>query len=330
VNGRESGIALPMALFTLAVLSGLVAGVFVFVLYSHRSGTALSGLEEAQYQAEGAAYRSLEFWDPAYLADLPPGSSVESVLGDPRGTSRVTAFGEGIFLLEGAFAGSRGAHRVVGISARLVAPSLVLNRALSTGSSVSIDAGAAVTMTNPGEESSCGPAGEGSREDFGASAYESFDEWAGRAGAVLVGGVTLSPHPSFSSLGCDATDPLNWGDPLGGSSCSGYFPARLVTGDLIVQGGMGQGVLVVGGSLTMSAGFHYRGLIIVRGGLTTAGSTAEGAMQVQDSLGAGISIGAGSEIRYSPCWLNRALLRYGTLAALTRRAWIQLYGDVSH
>lgn len=315
-----------MAVLTMAVLSGLLGAVFLLVLYSHRSGVALVASDQAQYLAEEAAHRSLDAWEPSVLVGFPPGTTATAqsglILG---GESRVTAFGDGIFLFQGSVGGKLGSRRTVGLTARLIPPSVVIDRALSTDAPVSIQAGASVTMTNASEEALCGPLGVGLREAFEVDSLEPFDTWAGRAGTVFNGGITLVPRPSFSSLGCDATDPLNWGDPRGGSTCTGHFPAVLVRGDLIVQGGTGQGVLAVEGHVTLGAGFMYRGLIIVQGGLDASDVMIEGAVQVSGPSGVGVVVGEGTSIRYSPCALNRALVRFGAVRPLDRRAWVQLY-----
>ena len=56
------------------------------------------------------------------------------------------------------------------------------------------------------------------------------------------------------------------------SLCQSYFPIIYRNGNLKVQDGRGQGVLLVEGDLEVRGNFEFTGLVIVRGELSTNGT----------------------------------------------------------
>jgi hypothetical protein len=82
----------------------------------------------------------------------------------------------------------------------------------------------------------------------------------------------LAPSVTDDDL-CDISDPTNWGDPLNDDEpCTNYFPIIYVAGDLTVNTGVGQGLLLVDGDLNAQGNFTFYGIVIVRGRLRTSGS----------------------------------------------------------
>src|SRR5438046_10547507 len=69
--------------------------------------------------------------------------------------------------------------------------------------------------------------------------------------------------------------PANWGDPnraTPAGACETYFPTIHVLGDLRVNTGSGQGVLLVDGDFTVAGNFAFTGVVIARGGLKMTGT----------------------------------------------------------
>lgn len=67
-----------------------------------------------------------------------------------------------------------------------------------------------------------------------------------------------------------ANTPTNWGDPIDRSSpCAARAPVIFAPGDLTIDGGVGQGVLLVTGHLVIAGAFMFSGQIVVRGGMET-------------------------------------------------------------
>jgi hypothetical protein len=97
----------------------------------------------------------------------------------------------------------------------------------------------------------------------------SWQELATRADVRLAAGSHVAPGPVVAGSRC-VDDASNWGDPADtASSCSTRRPVVLVPGDLTIDGGRGQGVLLVDGRLVITGAFTYSGQIVVRRGIET-------------------------------------------------------------
>lgn len=79
----------------------------------------------------------------------------------------------------------------------------------------------------------------------------------------------ISPTPSVAGAQC-VPAVTNWGDPSRpGSACGNRAPLVYVAGDLTIEGGAGQGVLLVDGHLTVTGAFTYSGQIVATHGIET-------------------------------------------------------------
>ena len=164
-------------------------------------------------------------------------------------------------------------------------------------------------------------------------------DWASLTSLATKTGFALSNpkvDPSFNGDGsCNTGDVENWGDPLNpGSTCGGYFPIIYAPGDLVLNGGVGQGILLVEGDLSVQGKFEFYGIVIVRGKLKTQGGGANaihfrGALMVanvgpvdDDNKN---DIGGNAKIQYSSCAVQRAATSAGRGAQLRSRGWLQLF-----
>lgn len=122
--------------------------------------------------------------------------------------------------------------------------------------------------------------------------------------AVVTVSSTGTPAPAEALGACLSEEPWMWGDPDGPfRPCGSELPMRGSTGDVQVAGGVGQGLLVVDGDLTLTGSRLY-GMVIVRGTLRLDGAaTLEGMALTRD----GLEIGSGSALRASACWAVRVL-----------------------
>jgi hypothetical protein len=119
----------------------------------------------------------------------------------------------------------------------------------------------------------------------------------------VVGAGTPGPVESFGA--CAVDEAWSWGGrDHPGPPCGSHLPLRSAQGDLVVQGGVGQGVLVVDGDLTFTSGARYHGLVLVRGVLRLDGAATLQGMAIALE---GAHVGAGSRIGASACWALRAL-----------------------
>lgn len=148
------------------------------------------------------------------------------------------------------------------------------------------------------------------------------------ASKQLPGGNYQQIWPRLKADGtCDTAHPRNWGDPLTPSACGNYFPIIHVNGDLTVNTGIGQGLLLVDGDLEAQGGFEFYGIVIVRGRLRTAGTGNKftGGLLAANVLLDNNSLTGNVELAYSSCAVLRAQQAAGVGAPLRSRGWMQVF-----
>ena len=113
-----------------------------------------------------------------------------------------------------------------------------------------------------------------------------------------------TPAPQERGGLCITEDVWNWGDPdRPNDPCGHHFVTIFAEGDLATVGGAGQGLLVVTGDADL-LDTRFNGLVIVGGRLTLRGvATVRGLVR---AVG-GASVGTGASIIGSACWAAAAL-----------------------
>ena len=152
--------------------------------------------------------------------------------------------------------------------------------------------------------------------------------------------VVTSDNPAATAPAYTATVPprcntavqTNWGEPvLKTDPCFNYFPIIYHQGDLKLQGGRGQGILLVEGDLTATGGMVFYGPVFVTGTLSTAGNSGQGAKFFGGVIAGNVALddltklAGGALVSYSSCAIHRALQNSATPMALAERSWVQLY-----
>ncbi len=132
-----------------------------------------------------------------------------------------------------------------------------------------------------------------------------------------------SPSPAGTPWACDPDDPWNWGSPSGDRpACATYRPFVAAGGDLVVEGGEGQGVLAVRGDLELR-GTRFEGLVMAGGRVLLRGDARiVGAIQAGD----GVAVEPGARWVPDACRTYLALLAAPSLRwprLLPRGAWIR-------
>jgi hypothetical protein len=122
----------------------------------------------------------------------------------------------------------------------------------------------------------------------------------------------------------------NWGAPLDPASpCHDYFPIIYREGNLHLNDGNGQGILLVEGNLELNGNLQFFGIVIVTGDLTKTNGTANinGMMIVhgQGDLGEQ-EVNGTPVIQYSSCAVKRAAEQNPLtgLVPVFARSWIDL------
>ena len=152
--------------------------------------------------------------------------------------------------------------------------------------------------------------------------------------------VVTSDNPAATAPAYTATVPprcntavqTNWGEPvLKTDPCFNYFPIIYHQGNLKLQGGRGQGILLVEGDLTATGGMVFYGPVFVTGTLSTAGNSGQGAKFFGGVIAGNVALddltklAGGALVSYSSCAIHRALQNSATPMALAERSWVQLY-----
>lgn len=128
---------------------------------------------------------------------------------------------------------------------------------------------------------------------------------------------------------CNKNDPNNFGAPNDPTHpCHDYFPVIHAPGNLQLNTGNGQGILIVDGDLELAGHVNFFGVVIVRGSFRIRG-TGQGTGKISGTV---IALGGGAidtesttlgdaQVSYDSCSIDRAL---GSLAVrpFSDRAWI--------
>ncbi len=140
------------------------------------------------------------------------------------------------------------------------------------------------------------------------------------------------PAYSGNPQKCDTSVMTNWGEPtLKTDPCFDYFPIIYRNGNLKLQGGRGQGILLVEGDLTATGGMVFYGPVYVTGTLSTSGNSGQGAKFFGGVIAGNVALddltklAGGALVSYSSCAIKRALQGSATPAPLQERSWMQLY-----
>lgn len=159
---------------------------------------------------------------------------------------------------------------------------------------------------------------------------------------IAVANITL-PAGNYNGMApveddgvCDRTEPMNWGDPNDPTgACHYYWPIIYSPGDVTLNTGGGQGILIVAGNLQLGGNFEFTGLVFVFGALKTVGSGNKvvGSVNVLGSSPDESELdntGAGStRLQLSSCAIERAYMyndRFARPIPLSERKFVDLSG----
>jgi hypothetical protein len=163
---------------------------------------------------------------------------------------------------------------------------------------------------------------------------EDFDKLKTLATLIVSSGNPPATGPVHVGLPprCDKSVESNWGEPaIQTDPCSNYFPIIYHNGNLSLQGGRGQGILLVEGDLTATGGMVFYGPVFVSGTFSTAGNKNQGAKFYGGVIAGNVllddtnKLSGQALVSYSSCAVRRALQNSSTPAALAERSWVQVY-----
>lgn len=164
-----------------------------------------------------------------------------------------------------------------------------------------------------------------------------FDELKKLATLILASDNPAATGPEYTAtlpVRCDTGVETNWGEPipaLATDPCFDYFPIIYHNGNLKLQGGRGQGILLVEGDLTATGGMVFFGPVFVTGTLSTSGNSGQGAKFYGGVIAGNVALddltklAGGALVSYSSCAVKRALANSATPTPFAERSWVQLY-----
>lgn len=175
----------------------------------------------------------------------------------------------------------------------------------------------------------------GSLNQLGAVTWTSLAAHASHflpATAIVTPTARLTSGPGVAQ--CDTAAADNWGDPSRATPCANRFVIVHALGDLIMDGGAGQGVILGEGDVELRNGAQFFGLVLTRDDVIASigNNRVWGAVVASDirraiSPGPGdlTAIAGGTQIVYSSCALDMAFLGVAPLRREAKRSWARLY-----
>lgn len=323
--GGEDGIALFLTLVALAILSVLAVAGFFLARLDLASGRNLREGVRALAQAESGVSGAIKMWNSAAFDSLAPGS--DTVLSEPplpgwSNRRTVTHLNGDLFLLRSEAlrvhsTGDTLARREVAAFLRVASPEPVVRAALSVTDSLFTGPGTLISGidTIPPGWTGCGPP---DTARAGILMADSASLVRGCPGPGCLSGVPpLMQDFTFTAPVADLLGGVSYTQLAGHSdlTVSGtpfVMPAPSThaivhsRGDLVLAGGVGKGILLVDGDLTLRGGAEFAGLVRVQGTLYSGpgGGILMGAVRAGQ---ADLRTGAGLlKIAYSACVLRRA------------------------
>ena len=284
-------------LYFLVVCALLVAALFFVQRTMARGTRSTTAGVQLLAGAQRAVYNALAQWDGITRAQQVVGTTTHSTRleGVTSIDVYVTRLSMRVFSLIAQARTSDGIARRVELLVRAPFGMRAAGGALTSAVNVSIGAGVRFLA----DSGLCGDRGPtvilapdatlsvdpmipptdrpAARIDSAASDSATYLRLAGAwwSDAVAAADVQLARDAHVTSspvvvAGSCANTPANWGDPVDRSSaCGTRVPVIFAPGDLTIDGGVGQGVLLVGGHLVIAGAFTFSGQIVVRGGMET-------------------------------------------------------------
>ena len=139
-----------------------------------------------------------------------------------------------------------------------------------------------------------------------------FDQLRRRPPSFFVGTTSLSPSPSTtgSPAVCNRTLASNWGEPTATVPlCGSYSPIIYAPGDLSLNNGRGQGILLVEGDLHVAGNFTFAGIVITKGAFDASHGTNNiyGTVLSSNAALDDITMAGTPQVQFSTCAVSRAL-----------------------
>jgi hypothetical protein len=162
---------------------------------------------------------------------------------------------------------------------------------------------------------------------------ETWNTLVSMANVTITNGNPPDAVPTTLADGsCDKSSVTNWGEPWRSAgyvaACINYFPIIYATGSLALNGGRGQGILLVDGDVRINGNFEWYGLIVARDDVVkgNGNATVVGAIMARNAQIADNSDVQGNiTVNYSQCSLEHAMRGSAQVTQAKERAWTEIY-----
>lgn len=306
-------------------------GTLFAATYELRSGSAAIHQARAVMAAELGVEQTIATWNREWNGALARGYGKTLTLSTPEGarlTVHLTRLADELFLVTSEARAGPARRQVARVVMLDTGDPLIL---AALGAHAVVDASASIDGSDrapvgwdcrtPG--AAVPPfivADTNSLLRFGQFDWEELVEVANVRTTARVFGTA----PRSTDEECDTTDPDNWGEPArsNGGACASYYPVIHAPGDLIIDGGRGQGLLLVDGDLTLQGSFEFFGVMLVRGALLSGpgGARVTGTVSIA-AQGETESVLGGIAIDFSRCAARKALLGIAVPVPVAGRSW---------
>jgi hypothetical protein len=363
---NERGVALLIAIVALVVIGGIVAGTAFISMVEQRTSTNTTVTAQAFQVAEAGVQEAIANWQTSWNGMAVGGMTAAPRVNSYGGSyadRTIAKLNDNLFLVMSS--GTRGtATQSLAAVLRLVITDVQVNAAVTAGGDVRIGGNATVR----GEDTSplnwgCTPGAArtgirargdvqpngGSYTLSGSPAFNEFDatvtnnlfddpfqQLRQQATITLPGGNYngMTPTTAGSPATCNRANTSNWGEPwrapAGGrvSQCETYVPVILVNGNLQMQNGRGQGILLVDGDLDIRGNVEFTGLVIVMGEVKTNGTGSKitgGVLARQISLADESSFLGNPTVAFSECAIAFVLRNSAVARPVAGRSFSYIY-----
>jgi hypothetical protein len=333
--GRREGFAVATAVFALVVVGALAMGTLFAATTELRGGSDAVHQARAIMAAELGLEQPIASWSREWNGAFARGYGRQWMFSTPEGarvTGSLTRLADDLYLIT-SDAQAGPARRQVARVVRLDVADPQLAAALTASGPMSVSPGIDGADHIPPQWDCAAPgppippltiADTTTVLTFGHFDWGVLPALANSRVSLRVTGA----EPRGSDEECDTTHPLNWGEPhkWNGGSCASYYPLIYAAGDLVVDGGRGEGMLVVDGNLTLQAGFEFFGVVLVRGTLFggPGGARITGAVLLAQQRDSASTLD-GIAIDFSRCAARKAFLELARPVPVTERSWSERF-----
>lgn len=336
---NRNGFALVIVLLTLITLGLLVSGLLYISTEEVWITRGTEELLRTRLAAESAVRSELARWKTADYRELPVGTRrgvatvEEGVRATGMTTSTIERLDGPLFLLLALSTAPSGTRASAAAVVRTIDPLELwreLSATLSTTGQIDTRNDEALAGFTPepdptGDEPACHATALPTLIDaFGTAERPSsfilpperaetlrfgpLDAGTLRLAADRVESGTITPRPITGEDGCTRTAHANWGAPRQtGSPCIDFVPLIFAPNGLRLEGGQGQGILVVTGELILSGDAEFHGVVLVQGHLRLTDQARIHGAAIITGPAASTIITGDARMIYDPCAIDLAI-----------------------